>query len=230
MSKKREQRKGSRPSSPGVGPARTPGARPTTPSPPSRRVGSGRGFRWPKYTPWIAFGVMVVAVVVVVALVAGRGGSSDASKLVEGVGTPVPLLSPEHVPTGQQVLGYNSTPPASGPHWEKPARCGVYEEPVPDEAVLHNLEHGSVVISHNLGEPQQVAELTGIARKLSGWGRWGVLRPYAKLGKDEVAITAWGVMDRFAGIDEARLQRFWNTYAHNRLSDETKREGPIPCS
>ena len=197
-----------------------------------RRRGSARRPRWMGYLPWVGLVAVVVGVIVAVALLSGgTAKKGDALTVISGIGTPFPKLSAEHLAQGVKYTGaYNSVPPSSGPHWELPARCGTYREALPDEQVLHNLEHGSLVISHNIKEPEHVSHLESFALRLPGWQQWGVLRTYPALQEGEVAIAAWGVMDKFVGVDEARLRSFWNAYAHNRFSEETKAQGPIPCS
>ncbi|MBI2867556.1 MAG: DUF3105 domain-containing protein [Chloroflexi bacterium] len=180
----------------------------------------------------IALGVMAL-----LALQGCSGGKSpdaldapDARTPVSGVGTPVPALPADHVPQGQRVANYNSTPPTSGPHWPAVVTCGAYDTPAPDELIVHNLEHGNVVISHNLKDPAPAAQLRDFALKLPGWSRWGVLRPYSAIPEGAAAMTAWGVKDEFQGVNESRIRRFWSAYIHNRLSEESAEFGPIPCS
>ena len=149
--------------------------------------------------------------------------------MVEGVGTPVETAAASHVPDGQAV-SYNSTPPTSGAHWEVWAGCGVYDTEIPDERIVHNMEHGQVVISYNLSDPQEVTSLFGVVDGLSEFNRWGVLRRYSKIDEGTVAMTAWGVMDVFPGVDEARIEKFYKTYRANQFSEETSSlRRAIPC-
>lgn len=60
-----------------------------------------------------------------------------------------PEMDPIHLAPGAPVPDYNSKPPTSGPHYPTPAPCGIYREPVPDQAWLHSLEHGAVVIQYD---------------------------------------------------------------------------------
>ena len=43
----------------------------------------------------------------------------------------------------------NSSPPTSGPHWRHAADPGFYGTELPDEELVHNLEHGQIVVSYN---------------------------------------------------------------------------------
>ena len=149
---------------------------------------------------------------------------------VEQVGTSVPIVGDTHIPHGQTFNAYNSIPPTSGPHWPSPIRCGIYDSEVPDELLVHNLEHGNVVISYNLPDLQQTQRLKEVVARLAGLDRWGIVRPYSKIPPGTVAMTAWGVVDTFQGVNEEWIRRFFDTYAANRLSRETASVGPISCS
>jgi hypothetical protein len=71
----------------------------------------------------------------------------------------------DHIPgPGFPHAAYLSNPPTSGPHTPYVARWGVHEGPVPDEVLVHNLEHGGVVIGHRCTDcPAVVAELKALA-------------------------------------------------------------------
>ena len=46
----------------------------------------------------------------------------------------------DHIPMGTPHPEYNSNPPSSGWHYAEPARQGFYDEELPDEQIVHNLE------------------------------------------------------------------------------------------
>jgi len=64
-------------------------------------------------------------------------------------GVSVPIMGAQHIQVGEQHEPYNSDPPTSGPHYLQPAQAGFYDEALPDEQLVHNLEHGYVVIWYN---------------------------------------------------------------------------------
>jgi hypothetical protein len=47
------------------------------------------------------------------------------------------------------VIDYETNPPAFGPHYPSWAAFGQYQVPVPAGFLVHSLEHGAVVVSHN---------------------------------------------------------------------------------
>ena len=160
-----------------------------------------------------------------------RGAQTGRSQeYVEGVG-----VRQEFMPVGprglnahvseNQTVSYNTNPPTSGDHWSTPARCGVYEDGLPDERIVHNLEHGNIVVSYNLASPEDVDQLKNVVDDIGLNPVWGVTRFYDKIPVGTVAVAAWGVLDTMevtfgAGIDKARIKTFFETYAGS-LGPET---------
>lgn len=179
-----------------------------------------------RYVFWTAACIVAVVIATPAASFKPRG----VTAVVPDIGTPVPTMDATHIPTGQRFLNYNSNPPTSGPHWGASVRCGIYTNGLPDELAVHNMEHGNVVISFNLKNQAEVDRLVGAAKRLPGWNQWGILRFYPNMDGAGVALTVWGVLDVMSGVDEARIRKFWDAYASNRLSEETMAFGPIPCS
>ena len=148
---------------------------------------------------------------------------------VEGVGVEQELMPVgpsglnEHVPFPETVE-YSTVPPTSGEHWDTPARCGFYEEGLPDERIVHNLEHGIIVVSYNLAAQDEVEELREAMDDIPLAQVWGLTRFYDKLPAGTVAVATWGVLDTMKGVDRDRLRTFIETYAGN-LGPEV-----IPCA
>ena len=68
-----------------------------------------------------------------------------------------------HVPPAKLPKGfeYNSFPPTSGPHNPQPLVWGEYTEPVPQDQLVHNLEHGGVSVQYGKDvSPETVEKLT----------------------------------------------------------------------
>jgi hypothetical protein len=115
-------------------------------------------------------------------------------------------------------------PATSGPHWETPDAWGAYSTPQNESQVLHNLEHGGIVIWYDADAltDEQVAELTSyvegqIATGLGGRFKF-ILSPWG--GNEDlggvVAVTAWRHllvleafdMDAIRGFADANYLRF----------------------
>ena len=148
-----------------------------------------------------------------------------AAAYVEGVGQNQEVMATKnHVQDGT-LVAYNSIPATSGDHYFSPQPCGFYQGEVPDERVVHNLEHGNIVISYNLPDATDVDALENVYNDLGGWkDHYTVVRSYSKIAPGQVALSAWGVLDIMDGVDQNRIERFYQHYV-GRLGPE----GAISC-
>ncbi|MBI4127746.1 MAG: DUF3105 domain-containing protein [Parcubacteria group bacterium] len=118
----------------------------------------------------------------------------------------IPILGREHIQNGTVFEGYNSNPPTSGPHYPQPANAGFYDKELPDEQLVHNLEHGHVWIAYR---PSLSQEVVGAIRKFAGGNV--IVTPRSKNDAD-IALAAWGRLDAFnleeGKIDTQRIRDF----------------------
>ena len=165
---------------------------------------------------------------------------------VAGIGQ-VTELHPdrEHITSGVPIgdvypHGYNSNPPSSGRHWPYWEKCGFSRNglepgttPVPDEVLVHNLEHGNIVLSYNFSDTALVDELEIAFNDIPLSQEWGIARWYDPIPEGTVVLTAWGVVDQWnihenvLGIDPVRIRLFFETY-HGVLGPEFP--NGLPCS
>ncbi len=145
-----------------------------------------------------AIGVVMVGVVVGFAALAGGGNDSSAISSKDCVEQAYPGLSAKHLGSPDAKVKYNSFPPSSGPHFNSPAPWGLYPDPVKQPILVHNLEHGGIVIQYGSG----VSE--GDVQKLESFYQddpYGlVVAPYPKLGA-KLALTAWNEPVYESGAD-----------------------------
>jgi hypothetical protein len=186
-----------------------------------------------KKTNWLYLGASALIAVLVIGGFAigsagiGGGGfnrSGNSEEYVEGIGVQHDTLPTRNHITQGQTVEYNSIPATSGDHWAQWSRCGFFEENLPDERVVHNLEHSNIVVSYNLTTPEEVDELREVMGSVGLAGVHGVTRFYDKMEPGTVALSAWGVSDTMTGIDEDRINTFFKTYG-GTLGPE----GNIPC-
>ncbi len=123
-----------------------------------------------------------------------------------------PDLGQQHVEVGTSVA-YNSNPPTSGPHYPYPAGWGIYKNPPADEFLVHNLEHGGVIISYN---PEQIngrelAQLQEQARSLSNFNPRVILTPRSNLDT-AIALTAWNYLQKLDRYDSTAVKVFYATH------------------
>jgi hypothetical protein len=170
----------------------------------NRRVGESTGSALPDWRLLAIGGVLLIGVLVVVlVLVLGSGSSPNVGVAQADDGS-------THVSDGASCRDnpascgldgnpYSSLPAASGPHWgATPANWGVYSTPVNESQVIHNLEHGGIVIWYDptldaasvdaLAEYVSTQVATGISGRfkflLSPWGGSDPL-------PSPVVATAW---------------------------------------
>lgn len=164
---------------------------------------------------WFAgpIGFTVVALLAVVAIACG--GSTPAVSVPEA-----PNDGADHVVPGSQHAGYSTVPATSGPHWStppvagaplgSPARWGIYTEPIPDEALVHNLEHGGIGLHYDC--PSGCPDVVGALRKLvpSNSSQF-VMSPYSNM-QARIAVTAWRRVLYLDAVDEAKIRGFIAAY------------------
>ncbi len=183
----------------------------------SRRLGAGRGgLDWRLL---LIGGVLILgAMVLVVILLFGgsKGGGTSAvglQQVDDGRG---------HVAEGTAGGPYSSTPATSGKHWPTPANWGVYSTALPEERLLHNMEHGGIVIWYQPSklDPAGVAALTTWAQQQIATERFKViLTPWG--GGDfghPVAVTAWNWLLYLDTPDTDAIRTFLG--AHYQKSPE----------
>ena len=143
-----------------------------------------------------------------------QGGTNRAS-YKSGVGLPQTLMEPA----------------SSGDHWSVWAKCGFYNEEQKEENTVHNLEHGNIVMYHNLSQASQIQELREFTNDLNNSKDWLIVSPLEKLPAGKISMVAWGVIQTFDTIDKSGIEKFFETYKGNIFSEETRSVGRgLPCT
>lgn len=162
----------------------------------------------------------VGAILVVLVLIFGSGPAANA-------GLQLPDDGQTHITEGTDCRSsagaaecgtdpYSSLPATSGPHWGTPANWGVYSTPQAESQLIHNLEHGGVVIWY---DPEQVdaegvAELEQFVRTQNASGVSGrykfIVSPW---GGEEplpspVVATSWRWLLELEEADTAAIDEF----------------------
>jgi uncharacterized protein DUF3105 len=135
-------------------------------------------------------GLGVVLLAGVLALVAFGGDDDSSSATISSrycSEKTFPGRAPRHLLNPDANVTYNSFPPSSGPHFQQFAPWGIYEEPIKQTILVHNLEHGGVVIQYGDVGEETVREIQAFFQDDP---KALVVAPYPKLGK-KIALTAW---------------------------------------
>src|SRR5829696_8673116 len=199
---------------------------------------------------------LVVAAVVVVLLLAGGGGNDggaqgegnffpeggeaaeqkvfDLEDAARGAGCELTSSNGSGVATHTQSLNekinYKDNPPTTGRHYVIPAEDGVYNgKPPPDEALVHALEHGRVIIwvKPSVAEDAR-ATIRAMSDEDEGFQTLLVQRknmPYT------VAATAWNRDPQPGGTGRTLGCDRWTPEVLDALRafrDEHRSNGPEP--
>jgi hypothetical protein len=166
---------------------------------------------------WLTTRTLIIAGAVLAAIILApavlgffRGG--DTPEILEGHVQEFEEQSRDHVPEGTQV-DYSTHPPTSGPHYNSWARPGLYREEVATGLLVHNLEHGHVVIYYDESRLSDAAagKLTELTQQYDGdWD--AVLAVPRQDEENELILTAWNYKLELEQYDEELVDAFVDAY------------------
>lgn len=152
--------------------------------------------------------VLALAVLVPLAVSAGREAAVDATLDAVEVFEDLPRTHDD----GE--LSYDRSPAVGGPHNSAWLDCGVYDAPVPEKHVVHDLEHGTVWITYEPGLAGE--EVDALADVLP---QNGILSPYDDL-RAPVVVTVWERQLELTGADDPRLELFIREFGAGETAPE----------
>jgi|GEM_PF-983862 hypothetical protein len=128
--------------------------------------------------------------------------AGDADEGIDGVQA-FRIESSEHTTADLQ---YSVNPAPGGPHHQVWANCGFYDEPVEEEHLVHDLEHGAVWLAYAPDLPEADVE---VIRSLTSDHDKVVAAPFEDLADGEAVVaTAWARQLRLDSVEDPRLERF----------------------
>lgn len=154
----------------------------------------------------IILGALVIGVVLI-----GGGTFLFTREAVpkKEIGEAIAIQGRNHIQPGSKHDPYNSNPPTSGPHWATPAQCKIYTEEIPDEAVIHSLEHGAVWLSYKDKNNQDlVKKLT----ELVGKNPNKLILSPRREDESAIAVASWGRLLKLENFEENQISDFINNY------------------
>ncbi|WGX94538.1 DUF3105 domain-containing protein [Nocardioides sp. L-11A] len=172
--------------------------------------------------------VVIGAAVLVPVLLSGddedAGDAGDSGRSASGGATPDTSnldaveeyagLTMQHLPVGAEH-DYPQSPPVGGDHAPYWLECGVYDEPVPEVNVVHDLEHGTVWLTYRDDE----VDAAGVQRLADQLPVNGILSPYPDQ-EAPVVITVWGRQLALTGPDDPRIALFVAEYGAGDTAPE----------
>ena len=140
--------------------------------------------------------LVVAAGAAAIAFAVGRGGEEKAAdtlgsctlKSFPAQGLDNNSQRAGHVTELPKGFKYNSFPPTSGPHDGQWVIWNVYDSPVPQINLVHNLEHGGIAVEYGSQVPK--ATVDQIVAWYADDPNGTVVAPLPALGK-RIALTAW---------------------------------------
>ncbi|MCR1781499.1 DUF3105 domain-containing protein [Nocardioides carbamazepini] len=123
-------------------------------------------------------------------------------------------LTNQHLAIGADH-DYPQSPPVGGDHAPYWLECGVYDEPLPEEPLVHDLEHGTVVLTYRDDE----VDAAGVRRLADQLPANGILAPYPDQ-EPSVVITVWGRQLALTGADDPRIGLFVAAYGAGDTAPE----------
>ena len=187
----------------------------------NRRLNEPSGLVLPDWRLLAIGGVLLVGVILIVLVVVfGQGTSPNAGIRQQDDGT-------QHVAIGTVCRApgdpcgpnpYSSTPATSGPHWDPSgiANWGVYDSPMPESQLIHNLEHGGIVVWYDPDsvDADSVDALAQLVERQNAQGVGGrykwILSPW---GESEplpspVVATSWNWLLELDEADIGAIEAF----------------------
>ena len=115
----------------------------------------------------------------------------------------IPICTSEQLASGNisKPLCYNSNPPTSGPHSSTPMPFKVLDNPAPKENLIHNMEHGGVVVWYNSDDANVIKQLADAVNGELDRRRLVVMSKYTEMEPDTIAVTSWTRLDKFSVSD-----------------------------
>ena len=153
--------------------------------------------RLKRFLKWIAWTAIAAAAVYGLVWSARQGTR-------ERLGEAFPNQGQEHVAVGSTHPAYNSNPPTSGWHYAQPANWGIYQNELPDENLVHNLEHGGIWISYTGVSTTTKEQIEALAKK---YPNKMIVAPRSK-NDSKIVLASWTRLLKLDNFDEATIVNF----------------------
>jgi hypothetical protein len=130
----------------------------------------------------------------------------------------------QHVDTSETVQ-YETSPPTSGNHWPpgQQADAGFYTDTVANESLVHNMEHGQIIIWYSPDAPQAtIDDIEGLIENANDYDNPDLpaesAQPLIAVPYDDIpegknfVLTGWGVSEGCKSYSLAAIDEFRTSY------------------
>jgi hypothetical protein len=118
-----------------------------------------------------------------------------------------PAEGVDHIKPNDPTPSYKTFPPTSGPHSPQTFDYGYYENPLPFELLVHNLEHGDIVIYYKPTLSEEAKDHLKYLSKFTMMGSGVIVVPSDQI-EGEVTATAWTKRMTLSSFDEEKVGKF----------------------
>jgi hypothetical protein len=116
------------------------------------------------------------------------------------------------------AIDYRLRPPPGGAHSHTWANCGFYDQPVDDEHVVHDLEHGAVWLAYSSSLDGAGIE---VVHELARANPKVIATPYLDLPEGAAIVaSAWARQLVLDSVDDPRLEAFVIAYQDGSQAPE----------
>ena len=119
-------------------------------------------------------------------------------------GKSIEVQPAKHIEPGEGHPSYNSNPPTSGWHYSNQVDWGFYSKELPDERVVHNLEHGGIWISYKDVSDSTRSKLQQLAQEYPK----SVIVTRRSQNDGPLAVASWGRLMELQSFDRERIVEF----------------------
>jgi len=103
-------------------------------------------------------------------------------------------------------VSYQDSPPVSGEHADRSGPCGVFAEPMANETMVHNLEHGAIGLLYAPdADPEDIKTVESI---VGDYDHSVFSMPYEGQMEAPIVITAWAHTMELQTAEEASVKEF----------------------
>lgn len=104
------------------------------------------------------------------------------------------------------TISYEDSPPVSGQHAPNNAPCGVHGDPIPNELMVHNLEHGAIGL---LYQPTlELEQIRQLEATVAEYEHSVFSMPYQGAMESPIVISAWGHTMELQEVEEDSIEEF----------------------
>ncbi|MGG1517803.1 DUF3105 domain-containing protein [Paenibacillus oryzisoli] len=146
-------------------------------------------------------------------LIQRSAGKYDLDKL--NLGAPIQVTTDKDYGRdhAEGTLMYEMKIPTSGTHSPHDLKFGFYKERPPMEKLVHNLEHGDIIIHYHPDAPKELLDQLEFLTHFTKEGAGVLAVPNMDVPADkEVVVTAWTKTMALTKYDEASVGTFIYTY------------------